>query len=250
MSRLNFISSPRMEKGRKHHRRAFLASLLFHGLALGSAFALALAYRSYLPIKSGSAPGAPSLLLEKMIVVSTPSQPPPPQPPKPTITPAASTPVAAATAPLREPKSEPIPPKATVPVLAIQPSKPMPVIEPPMPKTEVSIHSAISHTKIAATQSHSKPTTAPSVSSYAPGPNVLPHPPYPTEAHDRGQTGTVVMNVYFDVKGDVAQAEVAQSSGVPVLDSETRSFIRTHWHSSAYAGQSINVPVQYKLENL
>jgi len=58
------------------------------------------------------------------------------------------------------------------------------------------------------------------------------------------------MSVQFDVKGDVADAEVAQSSGVPILDSETRSFIRTRWHSPAYAGQIVSVPVQYKLENL
>jgi len=58
------------------------------------------------------------------------------------------------------------------------------------------------------------------------------------------------MNVQFDIKGNVADAEVAQSSGVPILDTTTRSFIRAHWHSPAYAGQLVNVPVQYKLENL
>ena len=58
------------------------------------------------------------------------------------------------------------------------------------------------------------------------------------------------MNVQFDVKGDVAQAEVAQSSGVPILDSETRSFIRANWHSPVYAGQIVSVPVQYTLQNL
>jgi hypothetical protein len=41
-----------------------------------------------------------------------------------------------------------------------------------------------------------------------------------------------------------------QSSGVPLLDSRTRTFIRDHWHSLAYAGQTVNVPIQYTLENL
>ncbi len=58
------------------------------------------------------------------------------------------------------------------------------------------------------------------------------------------------MNVQFDSRGSVAQAEVAQSSGVALLDSETRSFIRAHWHSPSYAGQTVSVPVQYTLQNL
>jgi len=58
------------------------------------------------------------------------------------------------------------------------------------------------------------------------------------------------MNVQFDAKGNVVHAEVAQSSGVPILDTETQSFIRTHWHSTTYAGQTISQPVKYSLENL
>jgi len=56
------------------------------------------------------------------------------------------------------------------------------------------------------------------------------------------------MNVMFDARGGVTYVEVAQSSGVPVLDSATRSFIRTHWHLPAYAGQAVSVPVEYRLE--
>ena len=87
-----------------------------------------------------------------------------------------------------------------------------------------------------------KPMAAASPSSYAPGVNVLPHPPYPIEARNRGQTGTVVMNVQFDARGGVSAADVSQSSGVPILDSETRSFIRAHWHSPSYAGQTVRRP--------
>jgi TonB family protein len=205
------------------------------GLILGLAFL----YRSQMPPpKSGSAPGAPSISLEKMIIVSPPPQPPAALPaPPPTI--------AATAPPLR-----PAPPEAIVPVLAVQPSQPIPAMDPIASKTPVAIHPAISHTATATTQAHPKPTAPASSSSYAAGPNVLPHPPYPLEARDRGQTGTVVMNVQFDVRGNVAQAEVSQSSGVPILDSETQSFIRAHWHSAAYAGQTISQPVQYSLENL
>ncbi len=65
-----------------------------------------------------------------------------------------------------------------------------------------------------------------------------------------GKTGTVVVNVQFNRQGGVTSTEVVQSSGVSILDSSTRSFIRTHWHSQAYAGQTISVPVQYQLQNL
>lgn len=244
MGQLDLISSPRTDKGQPHRLPAFLASCAFHGLLLGLILGLAFLYRWQLPpLKSGSAPGAPSISLEKMIIVS-----PPPRPPAPA-------PTIAATTPAHEPApavgSKPAPPKAIVPVLAVQPSKPMPAVEPIASKTPAPIHPAISHPAAAMAQSSPRQSAAPaSSSSYAPGPSVLPHPPYPLEARDRGQTGTVVMNVQFDAGGNVAQAEVAQSSGVPILDSETRSFIRAHWHSAAYAGQTISQPVQYSLENL
>ena len=57
------------------------------------------------------------------------------------------------------------------------------------------------------------------------------------------------MNVRFDARGGVTLAEVTQSSGVPLLDASTRSFIRGHWHSPAFAGQTVSVPVRYALEN-
>jgi len=251
MRPLDLISHPRMNKGRTHSLRALLASCVFHGLAFGSLAALPFIYRSHLPPpKSGSAPGAPSLSLETMVIVSPP-QPPAPQPPEPKpmvdTAPAIPTPapIVAATPPPREPEAKPATPEGAVPVLAIQPSKP---VHAAPAKSRAAIYPAISPAAVATAQSPSKPASAAATSSYAPGPNVLPHPPYPTEAQDRGQTGTVVMNVQFDAKGDVADAEVAQSSGVPILDSATRSFIRAHWHSPAYAGQAVSVAVRYQSE--
>jgi protein TonB len=239
MSRIDFIHKPRADRSRRRSLRAFLASCAVHGLGICLLLGLAFLYRSQMPPpKSGSAPGAPSISLETMVIVS-----PPPQPPAPA-------PTVAAAAPPPEPEAKPPPPEATVPVLTVQPSKPMPAIQPITAKIRAAIHPAISPTAAATAQSPPKPAAPASPSSYAPGVNVLPHPPYPTEARDRGQTGTVVMNVQFDARGGVALAEVAQSSGVPILDSETRSFIRAHWHSPSYAGQTVSVPVQYKLENL
>jgi periplasmic protein TonB len=248
MGQLDLISRPRADKGRSYRLRAFVMSLLFHGVAFGCVLGLAFAYRSHLlPPKSGSAPGSPSISIEKMVIVSSPAQPPPPPLLKTATVPPVPDPIVADSTPLRESEAQPAPPEATVPVLALRSSKP--AQKTPV-KTQAAIHPASSTTATAKAQSLSKPAAATSVSSYAPGVNILPHPPYPLEARDRGQTGTVIMNVKFDAGGGVALAEVAQSSGVPILDSETRSFIRAHWHSPSYAGQTLSVPVQYTLQKL
>jgi TonB family protein len=99
--------------------------------------------------------------------------------------------------------------------------------------------------------SPAKPKPAASASfasSYAPGQNVLPHPPYPEDAQNLDETGTVVMSVTFNIAGNVTQAEVSQSSGVRLLDTNTRSFILTHWHSTIFAGQTVTQPVRYTAE--
>jgi TonB family protein len=226
MHRIKFIHQPQSDRNPVHTRRAFLASCAFHGLALGLLLWLTFFYRAHLPLpKSGSAPGASIITLETMVVVTPapqPIQPPAPIPP--------------AHVALPTPK----PPDAGVPVLAIKIIKPTP----PAPvKIQAPPHPVLAQNA----PSHPKPAAA---SSYAPGLNLLPHPPYPLEARNLGQTGTVIMNVQFDAGGNVIRAEVAQSSGVPLLDSTTRSFIRAHWHSAAYAGQTISQPVEYLLENL
>jgi TonB family protein len=85
-------------------------------------------------------------------------------------------------------------------------------------------------------------------SSYAPGENVLPHPPYPEDAQNLAETGTVVMSVTFNLAGNVTHAEVSQSSGVRLLDTSTRSFILSHWHSTTFAGETVMQPVRYTAE--
>ena len=250
MGQLDLISRPRLDKGKTHRMRAFLASCVFHGLALGLILWLTFLYRSQMPpIKSGSAPGTPSISLEKMVVVS-PSRKPPAQPPKSaTAIPTPAPPVIAATPP-REPEFIPAPPEATIPFLAVQSDKPAQAIQKTRAETRAASQRVISRMSSSPAQSKPEPAAAAPASSYAAGPTSLPHPPYPPAARDLGEAGTVIMNVQFGVKGDVAQAEVAQSSGVPLLDVTTRSYIRRHWHSAAYAGQTVSVPVQYKLENL
>jgi TonB family protein len=244
MHRINFVHQPRSDGDPVRTLRAFIASCAFHGVLLGSVVGLSFYYSSHLPpIKSGSTPGVSVISLETMVITS-----PPPPKPAPLVPPPPVLPTPATTPPPlpRQLVAVPKLPDEGVPVLAALPNKPLPA---PPAKTTVAIHPTISH-PITAAVSPAKQRTASALSSYAPGLNELPHPPYPSEARDRGETGVVVMNVQFDDKGDVAQAEVARSSGVPILDSETRSFIRAHWHSAVYAGQTISQPVEYSLENL
>jgi TonB family protein len=250
MSRPDLISNPRLDQGRRHHRRAALASLLFHMLALGSALALTILYRSHLPpILSGSASGTPSISLEKIVIVSPTPKPVPP-PPIPKVPPPASlAAVEIQKPPPHEPDPVPKLPEPGVPVLAVQRVQPAQATPQAVAKPALTLHPAISHDSVAKAQSLTKPAATIS-SSYAPGPNMLPHPPYPAEALEQRRIGTVVMNVLFDDQGNVARAEVTETSGVPLLDTATLSYIRKHWHSAAYAGQTVSVPVQYKLENL
>ena len=74
------------------------------------------------------------------------------------------------------------------------------------------------------------------------------HPPYPEDAQELHETGTVVILVTFNMAGKVTRAQVSQSSGVWLLDTSTRSFILAHWHSTALAGQTVTQPVRYNVE--
>jgi TonB family protein len=88
------------------------------------------------------------------------------------------------------------------------------------------------------------------LANFTPNTCLLPHPPYPPEARELQQTGVVQMLVHFDEMGNVSRVEVAKSSGVASLDAATRSFIRDNWHSLAFAGQEVSVPVEFRQEDL
>jgi TonB family protein len=79
------------------------------------------------------------------------------------------------------------------------------------------------------------------------GSHNLPRPRYPMEAYRDHIQGTVTMHVSFDGAGGVISAEVVDSSGSPILDSETRNFILGNWHDPDFAGQTDDVPIQYVL---
>jgi len=251
MHRINSIHQPLTDFKPARDLRAVLASCLFHGLVFCLLLGVTLSYRSHLPLPRGSPPAAPSISLETIILPSPEPEPEPVPLPSPTFAPPSVTPVAVA-APTPLPL-EPIPlvplPKVGLPVLPLWSNKPRPATRPAVAKTQATNRTPASPASTAPAQ-ETQPATSASFSSYAPGPDELPHPTYPPEARDRGETGTVILSVEFDAQGNVARAEVAQSSGVLVLDNATRSFAYAHWHCPAYAGQIKMQPVIYSLDNL
>jgi TonB family protein len=240
MARLDFVSNLRTGRNPGRGRLALLASLVLHGAAFGSVLAVAILCRMNLPLlQTGSAPGEIILSLEKKIIVPAPTPPPLPV----EVTARHDPP-----APAQPPKLElpPAPPPEGLAVLPPEPPMPAKTSSPKMIKTASSPSSLEKKHQAAA-----KPAVASAPpSSYAPGREDLPHPPYPIEARDGHKTGTVLVNIQFDAQGSVARARVWRSSGVVLLDDETMSFIRANWHSSIHAGQTINVPVEYKLQPL
>ena len=124
-----------------------------------------------------------------------------------------------------------------MPVLAAQP-KPVPA--PTAKISPMMVHAApVRHvTPPKQIASASAAHVAPVASSFAPGEDVFAHPPYPEEARERGEIGTVKVNVRFDTQGGVADVEITQSSGSLILDHHTAIFIRTNWHSVAEAGRA------------
>ena len=236
MSRIYLISQPRADASDVHRLRAFIASFIFHGLLIASVIGLGVIYH-VLPIPSGSPAGAPTMTLETMVITAPP--PPSVQPPTPHL--ASELPPPLTPPQPHQPVALPKLPEEGVPVLDAQPSKSAPTSP---AKSPAPSHPATTLRVAISAQSHPQAGVP---SSYAPGPNFMPHPPYPTEAQDRQETGTVYLDVQFDAVGGVVGARVTQSSGVPILDSETRAFIRSYWHCPEFAGQILKVPVLYQL---
>jgi TonB family protein len=83
------------------------------------------------------------------------------------------------------------------------------------------------------------------VSRLVVGSGNFPKPGYPYQALLRHEGGTVMIAIQFDSEGRVSDADVANSSGHPDLDSGASSFIRAHWHDPSFAGRSVTVPIDF-----
>ncbi len=227
------------------HVRAVLASCLFHAVLLALIVTWVVFHREAPPhLVTGSAEALPTLTLSKMVITSSPLPTPPLVVEKKILpTPKPVTPVATAPIPVKTPPA-PRPPEEGVPVLA---AKTVPAKSAP-PAAHTPSHPAVTHhLPTPKAEGHAAQPPSAVTSSYAPGANIFPHPPYPDEARYLRETGTVTVKVRFDAQGNVAQVDVIQSSGVSDLDRQTRSYIRQEWHSTPYAGQTLSVPVEYKL---
>ncbi|HUB66521.1 MAG TPA: TonB family protein [Candidatus Methylacidiphilales bacterium] len=214
MIRTDMLPKQRQEGGFARPAGALAASCGFHALFFGLLLWVTLYSAKWIPAKMGSPASEPAITLSTLVI----------------------------TAPMPLPIPRPIetPPPEAVPVLPDL----KPKLAPPRP---VIHHTTPNVAKTSPTKSKSaKP--APFASSYAPGNDILSHPPYPEEAQDLGETGTVVMAVTFNLAGKVTQVKVIQSSGVPLLDNYTRTFILNHWHSTTLAGQTDTQSIVYQQE--
>lgn len=242
MARTDLMPKQRKEPPLARRAGAFAVSCVFHATFFGLLLWVTLVYGAkWMPPPSGSRASAPSITLSTLVI--TPAPPPPtprlpvPETPVVVTTPAETIPEA--------PQAKPVPVKNSVPILTPQVSKTVAVTQ-----TKTAAPHPVPATPVAkASPPKPKPSApTPFASSYAPGENILPHPPYPEDAQNLGETGTVVMSVTFGMAGEVTQAEVSRSSGVRLLDTSTRSFILTHWHSTTFAGQTMMQQVRYNVE--
>ena len=146
------------------------------------------------------------------------------------------------------PEDLPPPPPTINPEFIRQVELPKPVIVPPpaillppRPKPVV-----VSKPRFTAPKATGTGESA-NVSRLVVGSSGFPQPSYPYQAMLRHQTGTVSVNVLFDASGSVSDVEVTESSGVPILDSSTQSFIQANWHNESFAGRHVTVPVEYRM---
>jgi TonB family protein len=126
-----------------------------------------------------------------------------------------------------------------LPKPVVTPPPPVPV--PPPPKPVI-----VAKPRFTAPKATGSGDSA-SVSRLVVGTSGFPQPSYPYQAEVRGQTGTVSVAVQFDGSGSVADVEVTTSSGVPILDSATTSFIQANWHNPGFAGRHATVPIRFEL---
>lgn len=147
------------------------------------------------------------------------------------------------------PEDLPPPPPTVNPEFVQQVELPKPVVIPP-PPVPVPVPPPkpviVAKPRFTAPKATGSGESA-SVSNLVVGSSGFPRPGYPYEARIHHQTGTVLISIQFDSRGEAADVEVIQSSGVRILDSSTRSFIHSNWHNEAFAGKRVSVPVEYRL---
>ena len=256
MRQPDLISRTRADKKKPHRARGFIWSFVFHASLICVFVELSFHWQSQLALQDrGSTAGAEVITLQMMLVISPAAPPAPRSPAFRSVPEVANLLAPRSPASMIHPALRPLPPEPVIlphpeiglPILAGKPMKPLPAVP---AKTGAPIHQGAAVASNGGGISHLRPTGDKFVSSYAMGTGGLPQPPYPPEARDLQQTGIVRMLVQFDRAGNVALVQVLRSSGVALLDKETRAFIQNNWHSNAFAGRAVRVPVEYSLTSL
>jgi TonB family protein len=112
----------------------------------------------------------------------------------------------------------------------------------------VGLDAATTTTATTASSTAASGTDAmPSAFNLVAGDRRTPHPRYPELARRRGQTGTVRIEFAVAANGLVSQAEVARSSGFPLLDAAALNTVRTQWQIPASAGRRHYVDIVFQL---
>jgi TonB family protein len=126
-----------------------------------------------------------------------------------------------------------------LPKPVVIPPPPIPIVPPPRPVI-------VQKPRYTAPKATGSGETA-SVSRLVVGSSGFPQPSYPYQAMVRHETGTVTVGIQFDASGSASDVDVVESSGVALLDSSTRSFIRENWRNESFAGKHVSVPIEYHM---
>jgi hypothetical protein len=54
------------------------------------------------------------------------------------------------------------------------------------------------------------------------------------------------LRVTFGPAGWVQRITIQEASGIQLVDQQTAIWVKVHWHSDAYAGQTVDVPFEFK----
>jgi protein TonB len=125
-----------------------------------------------------------------------------------------------------QPEAPPTPPMKQPPVTLVKPTMPA---TPVVPQPVIPIQQSTEQNPITVT-TQPQPANPPIADS---GPSGLMDthstPPYPADARNLSQQGTVTLALSIDATGAVTNAQVKVSSGYPELDQTAVSWVMAHW---------------------
>ena len=124
----------------------------------------------------------------------------------------------------------------------------------PSPHRQTVVRQTNSSNRPTSTQTTARTSTGPSgVGTPGNGTNVsgasvwvTPHPPYPRLRGISPGVGQTTVQVTTDASGRVSNVVIVKSTGNPVLDSHTLSYVRGNWHGPANASKTTEFVYQVR----